>query len=278
VWTTGALGDNFALSVLCPRRYSPLHGSSRLAHLSPQSRAPKMGASAALEHLMSTPRSEFSIRDADPASRKPPTCAPIAPLPSQQAGNRSRVCLAPVIIPCTVLVTRPSHAAAAKMAGTDRFIRPSPQSRAPKLGASRFAQAPTSQHHSQRNVSLRSADATQASPPHPARPCATSAHPNWVRVGYPGLLKSTLHSALRSQAAAVTPPTSRRHRTYAPRLPPAHPFWGQVGSPKLRQADITLNSTSLFGVPTQHKRRLPIPLARVQRPRTQIGCAGAPTG
>jgi hypothetical protein len=221
VWTTGALGDNFALSVLCPRRYSPLHGSSRFAHLSPKSRAPKMGASAALEHLMSTPRSEFSIRDADPASRKPPTCAPIAPLPSQQAGNRSRVCLAPVIIPCTVLVTRPSHAAAAKMAGTDRFIRPSPQSRAPKLGASRFAQAPTSQHHSQRNVSLRSADATQASPPHPARPCATSAHPNWVRGSADGLIG--WRRGAGRQVGSVSPPRPAALHPYRePVWPPGH--------------------------------------------------------
>jgi hypothetical protein len=179
---------------------------------------------------MSTPRSEFSARGAAPRlteapnlrSHRPSVSAPIlgARVTVQQVGNRSRVCLAPVIIPCTALVTLPSHAAAAKRAGAEREQYTIAQSRAPKMAASMFPERLESIPRSEFRVSLSEAPPSAARPPRTCAPIAQL---------------------------------------------PAHPNWGQAGSPKLRQVNIIFNATPLFGAPPQHKRRLPIPLQRAVR-------------
>jgi hypothetical protein len=64
-----------------------------------------------------------------------------------------------------------------------------------------------------------------------------------------------------------------------PRPAAAHPNWVQAGSPKLRQVNITLNATPLFGAPPQHKRPRPIPHpAGSAAPTGLIGKASRCTG
>jgi hypothetical protein len=195
---------------------------------------------------------------------------------AQQAGNRGGVCLIGSWLWTRCGDRRPEFLPQLRPEQLRSGIEPIPPASRQRIqnggkrvppgsdkSASLPAQRLSSQHR--RNTSV----------PAPSRSRVLAAHPIWVRAGCPGRFKSTLHSALRSQAAAVTPPTSRRHRTYAPHLPPAHPFWVQVGSPKLRQANITFNATPLFGAPQQYKRRLPIPLQRVTpaHPKWVRGCA-----
>jgi hypothetical protein len=184
---------------------------------------------------MSTPRSEFSARGAAPRlteapnlrSHRPSVSAPIlgARVTVQQVGNRSRVCLAPVIIPCTALVTLPSHAAAAKRAGAEReqyTIAPIPRT---QNGGKYVYRAP-GVHSAFRvqSFSIRDTALCRAAPPELALPS-----PNCPRTQIGG--KQVRPSSDKSTSFSMQRLSSeRRHNTsvaspFRSSVPFAHPNW-----------------------------------------------------